>query len=403
MQPIDATRAFYFSQTTYRLLFALMAGVSAVYRVDVLGLNPLQLVLVGTTLEAAYFLAEIPTGVVADAYSRKLSLIIGYIVIGVGFIIEGAIPQFWAVLLSQVVWGVGATFLSGAEIAWLTDEVGEDKLANILLRSGQLGSAVGIFGILLAMGLGSIDLSFGFLIAGAGMILLGLLLIPLMPETGFQPAAADERETWGKLSKTFRSGLAFVHQNRVLQLILIIELCIGFSDEGIQRLSQPLLLEEFTFPTVGGFQPVVWLGAINIGIALIAIFLLEGLRRRFVDGGANRILRNFRLFFSLSGVAIVVYAASLNFTMAVAAYASYGLLVRMAFPLYDAWVPQQIDKEVRATVMSMWKQLNALGQMIGGPAIGLLATVTTLRIGYGAIAIFLIPVPFLVTAILRRK
>ena len=85
MQPLKATSAYYLTRSIYGLLFALMAAVSAVYRVDVVGLNPLQLILVGTTLEVAAFSAEIPTGVIADVYSRKLSLIIGYIVIGVGF------------------------------------------------------------------------------------------------------------------------------------------------------------------------------------------------------------------------------------------------------------------------------------------------------------------------------
>lgn len=305
--------------------------------------------------------------------------------------------------MSQVVWGVGATFLSGADVAWLTDEVGEKNLANILVHGNQLGAAVAIIGILLAMGLGSIDPSLGFLIAGAGLILLGLLLIPLMPETGFQPATADERETWGKLAATFRAGLRFVRKNKLLQLIMLIELCIGFSNEGLQRLTEPLLLEEFTFPTLGGLQPIVWLGGVNIVNSLLGIILLEFLRRRIETENSNAILRNFRLFYTLRGFAIIVYAYSVNFTMAVVVLIVYGQLVRLAFPLYDAWIPQQIDREVRATVMSMWKQLNSLGQIIGGPAIGLLATWTTLRFGYAMIAVFVIPVPFLVITILRRN
>ena len=34
-------------------------------------------------MEAAVFLFEIPTGVVADTYSRRLSLIVGYVGMGV--------------------------------------------------------------------------------------------------------------------------------------------------------------------------------------------------------------------------------------------------------------------------------------------------------------------------------
>ena len=64
-----------------------------------LGLDPLQLVLVGTTLEATAFVCEIPTGVVADVYGRRLSVIIGLLLIAFGFLLEGLVPQFAAVLL----------------------------------------------------------------------------------------------------------------------------------------------------------------------------------------------------------------------------------------------------------------------------------------------------------------
>jgi hypothetical protein len=69
---------------------------------------------VGTTLEGCIFLFEVPTGVVADVYSRRLSIIIGFFLIGAGFIVEGSFPVFGAVLLSQVFWGIGYTFTSGA-------------------------------------------------------------------------------------------------------------------------------------------------------------------------------------------------------------------------------------------------------------------------------------------------
>jgi len=61
------------------LFFAIYATMSLVYQAAVVGLNPLQLVLVGTVLEASYFLADVPTGVVADVYSRRLSIVIGFI------------------------------------------------------------------------------------------------------------------------------------------------------------------------------------------------------------------------------------------------------------------------------------------------------------------------------------
>ena len=120
------------------MFFMAYATVSAVYRITEVGLNPLQLILVGTVLETSAFLSEIPTGVVADVHSRRLSIIIGYFLIGVGFIVEGSFAIFGTILLAQVLWGIGFTFTSGAEEAWIADEVGEQGVGSIFLRGAQV-------------------------------------------------------------------------------------------------------------------------------------------------------------------------------------------------------------------------------------------------------------------------
>ncbi len=150
MRKLPAIPTYFLISAVAGLMFSAMSMVSTIYRVQVVELNPLQLILVGTVLEAAYFLGEIPTGVVADAYSRKLSLIIGYVMIGLGFMVEGLFPTFGMVLLAQVIWGVGATFLSGATSAWIAGEIGEERLTSVMIRGGQIGRVASILGIILA-------------------------------------------------------------------------------------------------------------------------------------------------------------------------------------------------------------------------------------------------------------
>ncbi|HYX76123.1 MAG TPA: MFS transporter, partial [Gaiellaceae bacterium] len=112
-----------------RLYYALQFGASlptwvvmAVYLVQELHLSPLQLVLMGTAMEAAVFLFEIPTGVVADTYSRRLSLVIGYLGMGVAWIAVGLVSAPWLIVALWAVWGFAYTFTSGAEQAWIADE-----------------------------------------------------------------------------------------------------------------------------------------------------------------------------------------------------------------------------------------------------------------------------------------
>ena len=104
-----------FVSGAFALCFMLYATIASVYRIQTVGLNPLQLVLVVTVLEIAVLIFEVPTGVLADTYSRRLSVIVGFFLIGAGFMLEGSIPIFVAVLIAQVIWGTGYTFIKNYE------------------------------------------------------------------------------------------------------------------------------------------------------------------------------------------------------------------------------------------------------------------------------------------------
>ena len=116
------------------LIYGLFSTVVNVYLATNVTDDPFQLVLIWTVFTTTTLLFEIPTGIVADVYSRRLSVIIGYAMIGVGAILEGFFQIFELVLLAQVVWGIGITFISGASDAWIADEIGEGKVGQAYMR-----------------------------------------------------------------------------------------------------------------------------------------------------------------------------------------------------------------------------------------------------------------------------
>src|SRR5690606_17915507 len=160
------------------LLFNLIVTIYVVYYATTVGLDPLQIVLVGTTFEATIFLFEIPTGVIADAYSRRVSIIAGVFLTGIGLLTEGLFPTFGAILIAEVVAGIGATLMSGATEAWISDEIGEAQAAQAFIRAAQVRNLAGIAGIILSVVLASVQLNLPFVAAGALFVLLaGLLLL----------------------------------------------------------------------------------------------------------------------------------------------------------------------------------------------------------------------------------
>ena len=76
----DPIRVWYFLRGGSALGDTLVWTLAPVYFVRTVGMSPLQLVLVGTFMELTIFACEIPTGIVADVVSRRLSVVIGYLV-----------------------------------------------------------------------------------------------------------------------------------------------------------------------------------------------------------------------------------------------------------------------------------------------------------------------------------
>lgn len=368
-----AYRAYLLLEGGTALFLTMIFTVTAIYRLQTVGLTPLQLVLVGTVLEASYFLFEIPTGIVADAFSRRLSVILGVVMVGAGELLEGLVPTFAAVLLAQVVAGVGYTFLSGATEAWIAGEVGEEHVGPVFMRGAQAGRIGGLIGLGLSVGLATIQLNLPIVLGGLLTMGLGGALWFLMPETGFHPIPRGERTTWQTMGHTFKEGLRIVRGRPLLVTILVIELFFGMTSEGFDRLWEAHFLTNVGFPAFGQLQPVVWFGLINVGATLLGIAGTEILQRRIDTRRHSTIVKMMLMLTVLEILSLVAFGLAGNFILALLAYWAVRTLRNLGGPVYSAWQTQQIDPRVRATVLSMTSQANSLGQVAGGPVLGAVA------------------------------
>jgi DHA3 family tetracycline resistance protein-like MFS transporter len=359
--------------------FAIITALNLVYQLEVAHLNPLQLVLVGTVLETSCFLTQVPTGALADVYSRRLAVILGVFLIGAGFILEGAIPRFETILLSQVIWGVGATFTDGADSAWITDEMGEERVGSAFLRASQVGQVAALFAIPISVALGSVRLNVPILAGGALYLVLGAFLIVFMPEQGFKPTPRKHHASWQALAATTRDGVRLIRLRPILLTFLGIMLLYGAFSEGYDRLWIAHLVDNFSFPALGHFQPVIWFGLISAGSRLLCIGATELIRRR-LDMNRHRLVSWVLFTFTaLLSVSVMLFALAGNFFLALAALWSADIFRYVRVPIFRTWQTQSIDPAVRATVLSIDGQADALGQIAGGPALGAVATFGSLR------------------------
>lgn len=386
----------------YGLATATIFTVNLLYQFEIAKLNPLQLVLVGTVLEATCFLCQVPTGVLADLYSRRLAVIVGIVLIGLGFVLEGSLPNFWAIAGAMVFYGVGATFVSGAEESWLADELGEEEAGRAFLRGSQVGQLGSILGAFLSVALAALRLNLPVLIGGALIVLLGLFLSLVMPERGFRPAPRGERQSWRGFASIFRDGLRAAWTSPLLLLMLGISLFYGLSSEGFDRLSIPHLQADFAIPALGPFAPLVWFGVLAVVGNLLVIGATELTRRLFRldrQAVAIRVLLGLNV---LGMVGLLVFAFANNFFLALVAYWCVGIFRGVKAPIFTAWLMRNSQASMRATVISLDGQMDAIGQIAGGPPVGYLGTLFSLRIAVAVVSAILAPVLLLYLAALRR-
>jgi MFS transporter, DHA3 family, tetracycline resistance protein len=388
----------------YGLAFTTIVTVSSLYQLEVARLNPLQLVLVGTALETVCFICQVPTGVLADLYSRRLSLIVGVLLVGVAFIWEGLFPNFAAILIAMILYGIGATFMSGAEEAWITDELGEANIGHTFVRGTQLSQIGGILGAVLSVSLASLRLSIPIIVGGGMIVLLGILLLLIMPERGFQraPKEAGESQSWRGLSDIFLSGLRTAWRSPMLLLILGVGLFYGLSSEGFDRLWTPHMQLDFHLPALGPFQPVVWFGIISIVGDLLVLGVSEGVRRRFDINHQRTVIRLLIALNILGVLGLLVFAFTSNFLLAIVTVWSIGVFRGVQYPLSTTWLTQNTTARTRATLISFNGQMDALGQIAGGPPVGYLGTIFSLRVALAAVSAILAPPLLLYTIALRK-
>ncbi len=396
---LDAYKLYLLLTAVQAIALTTVFTVNLVYHVKQVGLNPLQLVLIGTTLELTAFFMEVPTGLLADVYSRRLSVILGFFLLGGGFIIEGSLPLFEVLLVAQVVMGLGYTFLSGATSAWIVDEIGQARAGQAFLRASQVAQVASFLSIFVSVALASHSLQTAIIVGGLLLILLAAFLALTMPETGFKRRPPGERESWRALFSTLGAGIALIRKQHILFLILLATVIHGAFSEGFDRLWTAHLLENFQLPPLGDLDEIFWFGIISAVSMPLSLGATELLRRR-LDLNSSRLVT-----LALGGAYVAIIASILLFTLG----ESFALVLlalwlaqaarQIRNPLMETWINLHTESEVRATVLSIQSQSDAFGQIAGGPVVGAIGLLTSVRLAISISALLLLPI----LPVLRRS
>ena len=303
----------------------------------------------------------------ADTVSRKWSLVVSHGLMGAAMLLTSLVTAFPALVATQMLWGLSWTFASGADIAWITDELRQPRrIPSVLARAARsqlTGAAAGLIGFGM--------LSFvttraaAMVTAGLAMLVLGLGVVVRFGEDHFVPTTTRR---WSPSKAIFKGGLSLVRRSRVILVIFAATFLVNGASDAWGRLYPKQLLRH-GFPTAP--DPILWFTALSIIGLLLAAIVLRIAQRR-LDAVAAR--RDYALAALIGAVGLLVAALPAGPALGVAATLLVtGVTVPLTRTISTIWVNDETTSEVRATVHSFLAQSEYLGELACGLLLAQLA------------------------------
>jgi DHA3 family tetracycline resistance protein-like MFS transporter len=235
------------------------------------------------------------------------------------------------------------------------------------------------------------------ILAGAtGVFLIGVTLMLIMPETGFKPTPMEDRNTWGQMGHVFKEGIAAVRARPRLMTILGVGLFYGLYSEGFDRLWVKHFLDRFELPILFGSTEVAFFGIMRAVGTILTIIVVHYVEKRLDTSQPRAIGRTMLLITAMISGSIIGFAVSPLFGITIGLFLMIYVFRRVAMPLYTAWLNQKLDSGTRATVLSMSGQVDAIGQIAGGPGVGLVANLASVVAAITTSGLLLSPALFLI-------
>lgn len=401
------------------LEWGLWLALTVFWIVD-MDLSPSRLVLLGIVLEVTVLLSETPTGVIADVRSRRTSLVIAQALMGLSFIWAFASTNFWAVLPAQALLGFAWTFRSGADTAWISDEVAgrartegdgpsedgtadedavDDSVERLLLQRHRWGMMVSLLVGPLTIAVGwRFSVQFVGILIGVIYTLFAGWMAVAMTEDHFTPG----KDRGMGFRETLREGVSVIRNRPRLRVLVAVVLLLFFGSAVFDRLGWVHFLDNVG---VDDLNPS--------GESLLAIgilFFVAGLGGIGVNTAAQRRLETgsgiARLAVALLAVAAVggLVASATNFVVVIGlGYLLQDSVREALYPVLEGWANRDAPSEVRATVHSLMGQSISVGEISGAFVFGAVAEATSIPLAMaGAAASFGLASLFAVRGVERQ-
>jgi MFS family permease len=368
------------------LAASLIWGVNTLFLLDA-GLSLTEAFVANAAFTAGMVIFEVPTGVVADAAGRRTSFILGAVTLLVATLAYLALWYLeadivWWVLSSAFI-GLGFTFFSGATEAWLVDALtatGFDGSIEVVFGRGQtaVGTAT-LIGTISGGFLAQVSLGLPYLARSVLLLAVIIAAFMWMHDIGYTPERTGPvRE---QVTTILRASIEHGWRNRPVRMFMLAAPFATGVGIWVFYAFQPYLLQLF------GDQTAVYLS--GIAAAIFAVAQMVG--GASVNWARRRFRRRTGVLLSqvlLSALGLVAVGAAELLEVPIGFWLATGLLTLIALsgalanPMQQAYINEVIPSRQRATVLSFTSLMGSAGGVVAQPALGRVADVYSLGLGY---------------------
>ena len=372
---------FYLDSLLSPMLFFVPAFLIVYFRN--LEFSLFQISLLIMMIPLCMLLFEIPTGVFADLYGRKLSVLLGTFIEGIFLFLIFFTHNFYTITLLFLGMGIGGTFISGAKEAWVADLLKKKSLLhNYFVKSRSFDSlGLVISGIVGAFLVKIFGLPVIWIVGGLSYTITFIIL--LIPKEHF--TKKKTQFSYNDFKKQTSKSIKYIKNHKSLCLFLIALSLVAFAGIFSGDMAWVTLLQDLEFPEYGfGY---LWSGISALGIIApyaSVFFMKKSKEIQFLLA---------MLFFTIFSLFFVFFAITIILALIIFLVSFF--FMQMAVPVERTFFHKIVISKTRATIGSVERVLIGGMGLLGMPLAGLSIDIFGPKITIFFSALFLIPVVFL--------
>ncbi|KPJ63727.1 hypothetical protein AMJ44_14110 [candidate division WOR-1 bacterium DG_54_3] len=348
-------------------------------------INLFQIALLAAIFEASILIFEMPTGLVADTYGRKISVILSALASLISGIFFIFFPFLFGFIMAEILNGLGETLRSGALEAWLVDslkhEDKEEKIKYAFAQGTKYRTVGNLSGLILGGYLASLNIKLVWVPFAVIFLVLSIFLILIMNEE-YKIEKIVSGRIFSKISETIKKSLVVIKSQKLILALLLLALFSEFSFETISQYWQVHFSENLFIKT----KYFGWILVISSAITILLIDKVTGLSEKFKHELSSLVI--LEILFVLS---LLVIALTFSPIIAVFFFVLLQSFTSFKEPIFLDLYNKHIPSQQRATLLSFQSLVGSGGEVLAGLCIGVVALKFGLRItfGVGSVVLFL--------------